>query len=365
MMKKFISLLMIVLMALACTRSQFSENVINPLDESASFEAQLSDHISYVILKTDKIYSANQSVSLKVHKGHYYIMDKRGTIDVFDENGDCVLYIEKVGRGPGEYLHLYDFIIANDNIIVLCNYGTKVIKYSNQGEFLNEYELPFYATSFVPYEEGYIFSRERRFDETLGNDVIVVTDTSFNVKHHYLPKDSIMGGDYGSKISESLNNSSFLYKDIYDNNLYELDEKGLIRKYSLDLDGYDYPNEFYAATTMEDAYNAILQTNAYNVDVAMFNDRYLFISLSHINGLEILGYRVCLYDKYSNKHYVQSINTDDNLLFNLAYPQLITPDNEILYITNTSFLKQIYSHSSQVYTMADENEVIIKYSINH
>ena len=60
-----------------------------------------------------------------------------------------------------------------------------------------------------------------------------------------------------------------------------------------------------------------------------------------------------------------SINTDDNLLFNLAYPQLITPDNEILYITNTSFLKQIYSHSSQVYTMADENEVIIKYSINH
>ena len=124
MMKKFISLLMIVLMALACTRSQFSENVINPLDESASFEAQLSDHISYVILKTDKIYSANQSVSLKVHKGHYYIMDKRGTIDVFDENGDCVLYIEKVGRGPGEYLHLYDFIIDNKEYTVYPTPGS-------------------------------------------------------------------------------------------------------------------------------------------------------------------------------------------------------------------------------------------------
>lgn len=73
-----------------------------------------------------------------------YILDKVSKkISVFSMDGRSVFNIDKVGRGPGEYIQIRDFGVdtLNGRVVVMADVPMKVLYYDLEGNYLQESEL--------------------------------------------------------------------------------------------------------------------------------------------------------------------------------------------------------------------------------
>lgn len=79
---------------------------------------------------------------VKEHHGNFYILDKRQkAIFVFDEAGQLAYQIAREGRGPGEYLNIFDFFLMDGQLHLVTQLG-RVLIY-DKDLFIAEYDLPF------------------------------------------------------------------------------------------------------------------------------------------------------------------------------------------------------------------------------
>ena len=115
-------------------------------------DSSLFESVEYIPLE-----STTQSLIGEIHKilamnNTFYILDRQfaKAIKVFDSKGKFQFEINKLGKGPGEYLYIYDFDIdAKGNIYVLDLGNKKVIKYNSKGGFIEEFQLKFNALEFA------------------------------------------------------------------------------------------------------------------------------------------------------------------------------------------------------------------------
>lgn len=79
------------------------------------------------------------------------------SIFIFDRYGKNKVRLQKVGRGPGEYLVLQDFHYdTNERALgIHCTRRRKLMYYSPEGEYLFEKPLPFHALRAVPLSNRY------------------------------------------------------------------------------------------------------------------------------------------------------------------------------------------------------------------
>lgn len=79
---------------------------------------------------------------VKEHRGNFYILDRRQkAIFVFDEAGKLTYQIAREGRGPGEYLNIFDFFLMDGQLHLLTQLG-RVLIY-DKDLFIAEYDLSF------------------------------------------------------------------------------------------------------------------------------------------------------------------------------------------------------------------------------
>jgi hypothetical protein len=71
----------------------------------------------------------------------YYVMDQQGkSILLFSATGKFLSKINRVGRGPGEYVHLTDVDVTGDGRIWVYDMMTqKIVRYSRKGALLDEF----------------------------------------------------------------------------------------------------------------------------------------------------------------------------------------------------------------------------------
>ena len=95
---------------------------------------KLEDHIDGLLSSVDK---------LIVHNNHFFVLDKMNvkSVLVFDGDGKFVRKIGRIGRGPGEYSHFYDFTIDTDkNELIILEHG-QMHFYATSGDFLRTVRL--------------------------------------------------------------------------------------------------------------------------------------------------------------------------------------------------------------------------------
>lgn len=75
--------------------------------------------------------------------GSIYVMDKDQLLK-FSASGKFVKNFVKTGKGPGETTSISNYVIQEDNSLVLHNWGpNKILFFNSQGEFVSETRLPF------------------------------------------------------------------------------------------------------------------------------------------------------------------------------------------------------------------------------
>lgn len=133
----------------SCQRQQRHDNSdtimvnLNPQDKELS-ASNLMDIVEWVELKADSSSYIGYVKKLEMFSSNYYILEKQTQKCVlrYDNDGNLVNKIGRIGEGPGEYPDIYDFTIdsANSKVLVLTSDSNLYI-YNLDGTFVKKTAL--------------------------------------------------------------------------------------------------------------------------------------------------------------------------------------------------------------------------------
>ena len=137
-------------------KSDIFYHIVSPekTDLVYSFDDIIEDY-SLISIESDSQSMIGEIDKVIINEGKIYIMDKSiaKTVLVFDEEGNFENKIGRVGRGPGEYTQLGDFIInqRENEVWIYCENSNTIHIYSNNGTFIRSINtgLKFSAFEFL------------------------------------------------------------------------------------------------------------------------------------------------------------------------------------------------------------------------
>lgn len=166
-------LLLLFLLSFACQNNKnLNENIhidVNSNNKTLHFfdifsKAEivpLETNDSSLIVNADKIIYKNDSI--------YLLDQKQSQIFVFNNSGKFLWKLDKLGRGPGEYLNIEDFVInpLNSNIEIISATGQYII-YDPHGKMIESFQIPVQAIhQFYPINENLTAFYEKFNEGTL------------------------------------------------------------------------------------------------------------------------------------------------------------------------------------------------------
>lgn len=172
-MKKKIILSFLVGMLSACSYCEKKvESIVSPnceistvkisIDEAYydSVASRISD-TTFLILDEDDKTMFSCIDKIMAYRDKFYVLDKNEsrTVVSFEKDGSPGHRYGRVGQGPGEYVFPWDMDVDETGVYVLDTNSKKVIHYSEEGTFLGERSLPFFADALKRLKNGnFIFN---------------------------------------------------------------------------------------------------------------------------------------------------------------------------------------------------------------
>lgn len=164
-----------------------------------------------------------------------YILDRRQKkIVVFNQEGDGVNVLRRVGQGPEEYVQITDFSVDSEgNIVMVDGVSDRLIIYTSRGIFVSSEKLPFDVDVVQCLPNGYLLlglSTWNMHSETSGKRLLIV-DQDLNIKDAFLDFDEYYDDSYWiSNYSFVADESSVFYSKPIEDYIYTLSEDGKPKK---------------------------------------------------------------------------------------------------------------------------------------
>ncbi|XOV92110.1 MAG: 6-bladed beta-propeller [Bacteroidota bacterium] len=198
--------------------------------------------VNRLIFRNDKIYVLDQSGSKK-----FFCFDKQGNVQFVGGN---------VGDGPGEYAHLEDFLVTNDEIIVNDNGSQSWLYYDVNGEFQSEKNVGLWIEEFIPFGENEILIYtpsdyiKNEAHANLPPNILKVVDSDFVVKAGFLPYLEVIDDAAVPGVLGYFDNRYSFSRSVL-GEIYSLDPDYQFKKrYQIDFGPYNWP--FDAETIQKD-----------------------------------------------------------------------------------------------------------------
>ena len=320
------------------------------------------------------IHSINKLI---FYKNKILILDKPSkSIIRFSETGDFEMIIQKEGKGPGEYLHIDDFLVesgTNDLLILGNSVGEKILRFDWEGNFKEHYPLPFSASGFELLENGYLFFCGNKLNKNaLNGDKsffnILFCDKNFNIVHKQLPipffwdglryifQDNSVFCKYGEDVycQMSLPNNTTIYK---------LQNSAITPHYYFDF-GKDLKSILTSYNAAGDIRNKVLEEEF----PCMLNSYFENDQIVHFVVMQGKGVHQVIYKKSEEKVYSRYIKFEDlsNHFFPIEYhgngefmvhvltPFLI-PEGKLEFELPRQLIEQVKPNSNPVLLFFDIN----------
>src|SRR5690606_7164812 len=112
--------------------------------ELETTEESLIGNVSKVIAYKDKIYIKDRFVASKIY--------------IFDATGRFITTVSRIGKGPGEYMNLYDIAVDTyrKELLVSDASSQKIIVFDLEGEFLREFKIPYWVIGVFALQNHYL-----------------------------------------------------------------------------------------------------------------------------------------------------------------------------------------------------------------
>ncbi len=242
----------ILLSILLFSCSEIGENLsqddleVISIDLSNAYDGKLSEffepEVDYIWLKDD---SEEAQLGAGLNKIEFYgdkilILDVFGCkcVKIFDKKGNYLSQIRAYGDGPEKYLDLDNFMVHDNQILLLGVYPSKFMWFDFDGNFLKEEKLPFGVKGGVFMEKlnrFYFFSESFQVDDYLVRSV----NSEFQDTTYFFP---IVEGRYYGNYSERYNlikNGEGLYYTMpFQDTIFQLQNEEFVPRLVFDYGSY-------------------------------------------------------------------------------------------------------------------------------
>lgn len=237
--KVIISCIILHIFSLSCQignkQIKNDETILIDLKESPKklYLSKFLTHNEYISLETTPSCLIGRIQKIEIYKDQIFILDPfiAKKLLVFDMSGKFLYQISERGKGPGEYMDIFDFVIRENKIYIL-NDRTSVIEYTIDGVFIKTYPLPFWAERMLSVSKNH-WGLLSNFDKSYGYDFnFYVTSLDFNNEKGSL-KNKYDDFPYSPPKQVCLLNDTSYFFLPFNNIIYSANKKGVRAKYLL------------------------------------------------------------------------------------------------------------------------------------
>jgi hypothetical protein len=236
----------------------------NPIKLSA-----LVDTISYVILESTEESSFGSVDKLIFVNDKIYISDESNThaIYCFSNTGKFQFKISNRGRGPGEYIGIYDFDVDEPNklIIIYDREQGAFLEYDFNGNFINRYTTGLCISSFKIIGDGCIVAYSGYSTNPSNSKEPNATIFRLNYRGH---NDFLSYTSFDESLSLflkifsvfnniSFHNGSVYIYDYFQSSIYELNYEQIKSQIIIDFGKNKIPSDFWETSDILSLSNAI------------------------------------------------------------------------------------------------------------
>ena len=253
---KYVPLILIGLL-FSCNRNTEPSNTTRPdvtqIDTIAcapEYDTPLDsiiEKIDYVKLRSTENNPIGEVDALWITPDNIVVADYNlsKSIFIFDRLGRLQATISRLGRGPQEYLSIFDVVLTPDRqrVAVLDNHGKKILYYDLAGNFLFCKELPFYAIGMKYFDEENILMTTYGLgadDPGLAsypnnNDLLYWVDTTMRIRKSFMPNPFNKNFSCKIPLVKQFGPSRIYATLAYSDTVYRITPQGMIARYWIDL----------------------------------------------------------------------------------------------------------------------------------
>ncbi len=362
-MKKRVSLLVISIACLVlfgCMQTEKGKDAYTDVDDSFVISAlditeTLSDSTCLNVHKVVLLETTDESLVAKISRiveddDRLFILDRtQMKLFIFGSNGEYIAQIHRIGQGPGEYIQAMDFTldIQQKQILLLCDIPNKIMRFTYQGEFVDEESLDVYYSNLT--SEGNKIFFNKLIDGGASNYQLLIRDVDANTDIEILDQVPNINNRLFISGNSLINAKRILYTRRFDNSIYEIEGNNISKKYSVDWGKYTIPGNLKEETD-ESALLSKCSENDYIYSMSNITESVNYLMFKTNLGLFV-------YDKQQDvlKGYKEISNTLLHDVF-YDYVPLENTDRIVCAIENPSYIRRIPSF------LSDEDIASGKYS---
>ncbi len=191
----------------------------------------------FVKLDNNKDAFLGENVKMKIYNDEIYLMEMKNqkVLFHFDSNGNFINKIGQKGKGPEEYLNLFDFSIRNDTIFLLVqNDKSFIYSYLLNGNFSKKIEIPQRSANFelLP-DDNFLINSQYSYGSE--KRLFIMSETGEELKGFLPKKKDLPTGfiDPGNGLFQS--EEALLFCEVYNDTIYSFENNELIPQYIIDF----------------------------------------------------------------------------------------------------------------------------------
>jgi len=193
----------------------------------------IADSIGYIQLETDSGCLIRNIRQLYISNDRIFVRDQQQKVFVFDLHGGFLNEIGAKGKGPGEYIYVYDFALDNERKKIYLLDVKYIREYDYSGTFTGRSFKSYGFYSFI-FNRGlfYCYSPPEIPVRIKGRNMkIVIMNDAGEVIHTLLPARTVEGAMFVTPGNFYLKGRKVFFLDSQDNVFFELDSLSVKEKY--------------------------------------------------------------------------------------------------------------------------------------
>jgi len=255
---------------------------------------------------------------IEVHNNYIYILDRSisKSLFVFKKNGEFVKKIGKKGKGPGEYITIWDFFILDDNKLIISDISQQKIMFYDNFNFTHFKRIKYMTESVVKNDSLFYFNL---FAQNNTTDLVIK-----NYKFKTI-KEKFIGLPNNKHLLTGINSfrnykDSITYVRRFENKIYRLKGLKLMPKFYFDFGDKKMTYQATKFSNSEDLNNIpYLFTDYYE------SKKYIVFTFSYKNNIS-----TCLYNKTTEELKHSKVVLND-IVKGSPNPQYINNNDESIF----------------------------------
>jgi len=123
----------------------------------------IASEVKFIPLETNKMSLIGKGERIRINDS-LIVMSDWNKILLFQKDGRFIRQIATNGKGPGEYLMIFDFELKEDTIFLTSTDKRSIIKYTLDGKFQEEIQVGNQLTHFSATPNGHVVWYNQKLD---------------------------------------------------------------------------------------------------------------------------------------------------------------------------------------------------------